>query len=1492
MAPHKPTDSLSIPVSDAVVPADALSINTGPANQPSLMDAAFLQFADDREWERWVEQCVHRGMKNEQMREIVRSIAASASLSNEMKRQLEEKMTVQMDRVRTSDPIDPPRKTGPEKRVRENTTTFMQRMKTMLGWEPVRRRRANTYTHLGMQSLEVRAVMDGSGDAAHTLLPAYTSQQIAGMTEDQVTTLVHNLADVQGSDQQILDDLGPKIVAAQAALQTASDHMKAADDALNMASNAMSDDQAASDAVAARVAQAKDALLTADKALTSLPEQLVADRSNLQNIYEKLYGEWMHLWRTPRNSQDYRDTLNHMYQLESLYTQAFQQYCKDWYSRPALERADAQAKQALQQVQDEQKKDDDILEKDQATQAAAKNADGAAHNDYAAKQKAVDALLKTQADTQEDLDETIYTLSVAQLRQNELQKATIVQKLTAQDNVQNAASLASDLATTVSQTLSEQAETLYPKMYIDTTPNGRSTIFNVRFATPVDDTLIRMNVIYGYSGDRESHVYELNQAGGCLDTTCSFSLEMAANRGSSSVTFDMIDAATGKVLKSVNAYYNYDNNNGGVSTQQLPFDYVETGMLETDPIQPDMKIVKTSGPNMLLDIQTPHDNAYVQTNMGGFLSTALSSCPGGSTFSLMRITVDANRPTGDYQLQLCNAQGGMIIHTLTFHWDQSSQTVTCDPSNLYAGDQSTAEGTQTFDNFLSVASAYMGDVQINQIEKTRLYWDTATLPAPYNFFIGGGEDLMNRILQVHPEYRPENFEASVDAMWDKIGHSYSRGQAQDMFVNGMNDYVNTMRDDLGVYEKAMSDVMQTAINGIIQILHGGNQQQQFEAVQQCLDRWNNVNHLAIYQSDYMKLGGLSSLGISLPSCGAIMEAAKRLYNNEYQQLIQTEQDVLTQREHDDFLREKGLRQTAEGDWVVASGNNYTPPPSDMDSSQIRLATKILNTLNNSNDPRIVALRDARKQELAIGVAQITATVTDPVQQTQALNQLADDTAQKQAVDDYVTAHQDDIRTSVASAVSNGELDNSDADTILRCINQKSELLTNAGFDANTGLSSLQTAIGNLITDTFGVPKADANGFGITASTPSMTIADEFKDVQEWFDPFGSHPDFDVRSDTIVGKIFLGLLQKLNGTSDLGQQITYSKEVADITDIPWFKIMQVVENSTISTRASQLMELFSQKAGYNEIFAASNAPGSDPQIFVTNIYDMTPDGKDCIRVRFDMAAADWTYGHASAYIMYQGSQYSDVPVGSEIDNQLFIRIPIKDINDQMPFSHGPIQIKIAAWFGKEDSQNAQSLQTHVGDKSTEITVPVDGAMEQLPIPNQEILTYLRNTILPTLQVVSPTEFMATEKSGESCKQWAESIIENVFNGKITLPGNKYVMDTNGNIQYVYDEWFDSNDVTSLGEFVNSTKSTADVKNYFQNKLSGDVIQMDAILGAEETPHTAIIDRIDANGVWVYDSNWGLRVSGMDDNTVRLHYFTFDHLAQILNSITIYRINPQS
>lgn len=172
-------------------------------------------------------------------------------------------------------------------------------------------------------------------------------------------------------------------------------------------------------------------------------------------------------------------------------------------------------------------------------------------------------------------------------------------------------------------------------------------------------------------------------------------------------------------------------------------------------------------------------------------------------------------------------------------------------------------------------------------------------------------------------------------------------------------------------------------------------------------------------------------------------------------------------------------------------------------------------------------------------------------------------------------------------------------------------------------------------------------------------------------------------------------------------------------------------------------------------------------------------------------------------------------------------------------------------------------------------------------NQAIIDYFVDNFLKGLSYQGGVFIGDKHGTGSlQCKPWLQEVVVK----KATQVGLPVTLDN-------HYEWKAHDRIEAIVQLEAGEKSW---ENGITNNsiLAGDIIQMHYELLNGTTPHTAVIWKIEDDGVWVFDTNFGTlgewitledgTAEFLADNTIRLHKFSFANLNTKVLNATIYRV----
>lgn len=523
----------------------------------------------------------------------------------------------------------------------------------------------------------------------------------------------------------------------------------------------------------------------------------------------------------------------------------------------------------------------------------------------------------------------------AALLANDLEKVTQEQ---ANEN------LAAELGASIQRALeADENKVKYAKMYvsIEDLPTT-DTRLHIHFRNPGQQTILKLRM----EGKNQSDIIATEPTADGYGAI-TFRPGDGYNGG---FIVQLVDGETGQIIQEVQGSYDRYGKSARIDTQQLPFETEEAGMLSENAIIPSIAVGKIQGTTLLVVAQTPHDQYIVTSDMSGLLSSDPESSPGGTSFGLSQITVNTSRPTGDYHIFLLESQGGRILDTIPFHFDHNSRAITLlNGSDMYNGSVDETDTAQQLQAMRALNNVPLGlaNLEIATIQRLRLYYNTADLPAPYNLYVDANTMLGK--LYAAPffaQFAPQNEEVEVQKMRESAGmyndhgtmrYNMSGSQARDSIIRGRQQRVNDYNTYLGTYETAMSECMQAAVNIFLAITKGDPE----DAVRSTFDstwtRWSTNG----------ALNPLQAIGITFPNRDTFIGAAKMLFQKEWRNLVTAQADVIQAQEREEYFLSLGLRKTAEGEWAAVTMDAQGHLLAGLDTDGVKFASKIAQVMKNS-----------------------------------------------------------------------------------------------------------------------------------------------------------------------------------------------------------------------------------------------------------------------------------------------------------------------------------------------------------------------------------------------------------------------------------------------------------------------------------------------------------------------------------------------------------------
>ncbi|OIO55581.1 hypothetical protein AUJ46_01270 [Candidatus Peregrinibacteria bacterium CG1_02_54_53] len=168
------------------------------------------------------------------------------------------------------------------------------------------------------------------------------------------------------------------------------------------------------------------------------------------------------------------------------------------------------------------------------------------------------------------------------------------------------------------------------------------------------------------------------------------------------------------------------------------------------------------------------------------------------------------------------------------------------------------------------------------------------------------EQMHEYFFTVHPDWRPENFQATVMRMWQEGGCNGPSGDTRDWLNGVILDMMGRYDRDLNVYAAAVAEIMQKGVEVCLAVRQGQPEGPLlFELDQLITDRgyWEAV-------------GRLAGIGVKLPTRQQVIAEAKHIVDDKILELLRT------QSEDRRLIANLDLRQQ-NAQWMAARNDGLT-----------------------------------------------------------------------------------------------------------------------------------------------------------------------------------------------------------------------------------------------------------------------------------------------------------------------------------------------------------------------------------------------------------------------------------------------------------------------------------------------------------------------------------------------------------------------------------------
>lgn len=306
-----------------------------------------------------------------------------------------------------------------------------------------------------------------------------------------------------------------------------------------------------------------------------------------------------------------------------------------------------------------------------------------------------------------------------------------------------------------------------------------------------------------------------------------------------------------------------------ISASDLPAGVESAGRPAT------FEVADVSGPGIILAV----DPGWVGTGTvqfhglhdnGVFTGTTVTGKEGGG-ITPVSLSINGSNPTGDYAIMLTGPDGAVSAR-IRVHWDQATKQLSLlDGRTVWtAGEADQGAMSQACAELHALKNdPASGDRLLGSLQQAVLLEGLHDLPASYAGWLPGADaaywkthpDSTDDALRIKAQTGPGNFTPT---------------QAFEALVRTRTDEMRLLRQAYGQYESAMGQLLQQGVSVLAQIRAGGDEFQ--------LRR--DFSLLVNQASGSLTMQQLAGIGIQMPTGDQMLEAAKLIWGNQWQEQLE------------------------------------------------------------------------------------------------------------------------------------------------------------------------------------------------------------------------------------------------------------------------------------------------------------------------------------------------------------------------------------------------------------------------------------------------------------------------------------------------------------------------------------------------------------------------------------------------------------------------------
>jgi hypothetical protein len=457
----------------------------------------------------------------------------------------------------------------------------------------------------------------------------------------------------------------------------------------------------------------------------------------------------------------------------------------------------------------------------------------------------------------------------------------------------------------------ERSKVPYSALHVN--PSTDAGVFDVHYMSNRTSTYFE---VFKQGTPGTSYTQLIEHPAGEMDGSTSFNMRRAQQgRGHGDVRIVMYsDASKTERLDEFTGHY---NSRGGLVSGETNavWGELETGRIVENPIEPQMSIQKITGPNILVQYQTPHDGARIVLEGGGLFATKNLSHEGGEDFESTMLTFNSSNREWNYRLQLFENRNNTVVAEYSFHWDPASKQLTLNGDNTPIEIEADSDNEvkrdvmqNVFDTQTGITTIDVSYASLRQVQGTHMYEASSLYIDPDD----AGTYVNNYPIAGHPD-------------------------ANGIFMQLLDSY-----------EGALEEMLQDAAKIKVAAMNGDSQLDAEEYL-----RWNHhrisiLRHFSELAIDF---------GVHLPSVEAIRDEGIRIFESNTDDFVTQQVKNVTMRKREALLAD---RKEESGGVLVGGGGGEVEGGSVVLSEQ-----EVEEHIQNTIADRVTARLNERLSNMTI-----------------------------------------------------------------------------------------------------------------------------------------------------------------------------------------------------------------------------------------------------------------------------------------------------------------------------------------------------------------------------------------------------------------------------------------------------------------------------------------------------------------------------------------------